>query len=283
MLFADPALAHRIEQAEAALLRDATRLLAAREPKLATLELPLAGGIATFTEPGSPLNKVFALGFCDERPSDEQLTRIETHLAAHGETVRVEVSSLADPAIVEQLTRRGYVLVGFENVLGLALPAAQPPSRAPELELHDSQTHELETWLDVVVDGFAAPDLEGVGPSEQHERALLRRIIRDFTQVPGMTRTLVRRGGEPAGGASMRMADGIALLCGAATLPAHRRRGVQTAMLAERLARAAEAGCELAVIITQGGSKSMQNAQRRGFELLYVRAVLCRSPPSVAG
>lgn len=279
MLFADPALAHRIEQAEAAMLRAATRHTAARAPGLPILELELAGGIGTFTEPGSPLNKLFGLGFGDALPSDEQLAAVESHVFAQGEAVRAEVSSLADPGLVELLSRRGYVLLGFENVLGLALPSDRVPARAPELEVSESPLHELDTWLDVVVDGFATPDVEGVGPAEQHERALLRRIIGDFTQVPGMTRLLARRAGEPAGGASMRIADGVALLCGAATLPTQRRRGVQTAMLAERLASASVAGCTLAVVTTQGGSKSMQNAQRRGFELLYVRAILCREPP----
>lgn len=279
MLFADPALAQRIERAEAAMLRAATQHAALRDPALPVLDLPVAGGVATFTEPNSPLNKLFGLGFADALPSDDELEQIEAHLFAQGEAVRAEVSSLADPGLVELLSRRGYVLLGFECVLGLALPAASMPAQAVELVLYESPERELDTWLDVVVEGFATPDAEGVGPDEQHERDLLRRIIRDFNRVPGMTRYLARRDGVPAGGASMRVGEGVALLCGAATLPAHRRRGVQTAMLAERLASAAAAGCELAVVTTQGGSKSMQNAQRRGFELLYVRAVMCRAPP----
>ena len=56
--------------------------------------------------------------------------------------------------------------------------------------------------------------------------------------------------------------------------PAHRRHGIQNALLAVRLADAAAEGCDLAVIVTQPGSKSHQNAQRCGFHLLYTRAVL---------
>ena len=80
--------------------------------------------------------------------------------------------------------------------------------------------------------------------------------------------------------------SGIALMTGsaastqfgAATAPAHRRRGVQTALLSARLADAAAAGCDIAVVTTQPGSKSQQNVQRRGFDLLYTRAVLVREP-----
>src|SRR5262249_24435956 len=72
--------------------------------------------------------------------------------------------------------------------------------------------------------------------------------------------------------------EGVAQLTGAATAPAHRRRGVHTALLSARLADAAAAGCDVAVIITQPGSKSQQNAQRQGFDLLYTRAVLVTQP-----
>jgi hypothetical protein len=49
-------------------------------------------------------------------------------------------------------------------------------------------------------------------------------------------------------------------------------------MLSARLADARAAGCDVAVIVTQPGSKSHQNAQRSGFDLLYTRATLVRQP-----
>jgi hypothetical protein len=76
-----------------------------------------------------------------------------------------------------------------------------------------------------------------------------------------------------AGGASFRLADGVAQLTGAATAPAHRRHGIQTAQLA---ARPAAADCDVAVVTTQPSSKSQQNVQGRGFDLLYTRAVLVK-------
>ena len=81
-----------------------------------------------------------------------------------------------------------------------------------------------------------------------------------------------------AGGADFLITDGVAQLAGAATTPAHRRHGVQTALLAARLEDAKAAGCDIAVIVTQPGSKSQQNAQRRGFHLLYTRATLVKHP-----
>jgi ribosomal protein S18 acetylase RimI-like enzyme len=78
-------------------------------------------------------------------------------------------------------------------------------------------------------------------------------------------------------GASLRVCDGVATLCGAATHPQHRRRGVQSALLATRVRAAAAAGCDVAVVTTQPGSKSHENVQRQGFELLYTRAILVRA------
>jgi hypothetical protein len=45
-------------------------------------------------------------------------------------------------------------------------------------------------------------------------------------------------------------------------------------MLARRLDDATHAGCEVAVVTTLPGSKSQQNVQRLGFDLLYTRAIL---------
>ena len=93
-----------------------------------------------------------------------------------------------------------------------------------------------------------------------------------------MVRYAALRDGVIVGGASFHTAEGIAQFTGAATAPAHRRRGVQTALLSARLADAASAGCDIAVVTTQPGSKSQQNVQRRGFDLLYTRAVLVKQP-----
>jgi GNAT superfamily N-acetyltransferase len=275
-LSCDVSLAARIERAEARLLADAVARVARRVGEHGdVLSRPLAGGIAAFAEPGSPLNKVAGLGF-DGAPPERELEEVETAFARRECPVRVELSSLADPSLGASLTRRGYVLEGFEDVLGLALPARDLPPIPEDVRVRPSGPEQLELWLDVTVAGFLSPDKQGVPSNESFEEEVLRRVIRDFAQAEGMTRYLADRGGAPAGGGSVRIADGLAQLCGAATLPDHRRRGIQTALLSERLAAAGRAGCDLAVVTTQPGSKSQENARRRGFALLYTRAVLVR-------
>lgn len=275
MLFASEELAARIERAEAGLVADAARRTAERLPAGAAFVEPIGGGFAVFTEVGSPITKVAGVGFGDP-PGEAELSAVEARYAERGCAVRFEVSTLADPAIVAMLTGRGYTLVGFENVLGRPLVPGAPKSPGAGIMIEPSGPDGLDTWLDVVVTGFATPDARGVPSDESFAREVLDRILRDFSRVDGMTAYLATRDGEPAGGASMRTAEGVALLCGAATLPAHRRRGVQAALLARRLTDAAAAGCDVAVVTTQPGSTSQHNVQRKGFELLYARAVLVR-------
>ena len=145
------------------------------------------------------------------------------------------------------------------------------------VEVRPSGDEEFEPWLDVVAEGVAHPDTQGVPWHEEFPREVIIGAERD-SAAAGVVRYVALRDGVIAGGAAMRIAEGVAQLAGAATAPAHRRRGVQTALLSARLADAAAAGCDVAVITTQPGSKSQQNAQRQGFDLLYTRAVLVKQP-----
>lgn len=277
MLFCSTSLAARIERAETTLVAEATRAIARRDAGV--LLRDLAGGVAAFTGPGSPLNKIAGLGFGGAIDA-AALADIEAAFAARSAPLQVEVSTLADPAVVGSLTRRGYTLVGFENVLGRALAAdGSSAHETPGTAVLRSSRAELDVWVDTLVTGFAAADAQGVAvPEAAIDRAVLEPVIRDFVAADAVSLYLARRDDVVVGGASMRLHDGVAQLCGAATLPAHRRRGVQSALLAQRLVDAAAAGCDLAVLTTAPGSKSQENAQRRGFELLYARAVLVRDP-----
>ncbi|MGW5439880.1 GNAT family N-acetyltransferase [Nocardia asteroides] len=232
------------------------------------------GGAVCFAGVGSPLNKVVGVGFGGV-PSVGEWEEVERACAEVGVAVQVELSQLADPRIGAMLTGRGYRLVSFENVLGVELGGRR--WEVPEgVEVRRDEDEDLGVWLDVVVDGFAHPDDDGVPSHEEFPREAIAAVMRDMASTNDTRRYVAYRNGEPAGGASMRTDGGIAALAGAATLPAHRRNGVQTAMLSTRLTEAAAEGCDLAVITTQPGSKSQRNAQGRGFSLLYTRAVLVK-------
>jgi GNAT superfamily N-acetyltransferase len=275
-LFCDTALAARIERADADLMARAAEAAHRRNPGAGGFAIPIAGGVATFAEPDSPFNKIAGLGFAGV-PSATALDEVERAFAAVGAAVQVELAHLADPALGALLSARGYRLASFENVLGLSLAGLPERVTPAGVEVRRSSDDELEAWIDVVAEGVAHPDVQGVPSHEEFPRDVVVRAERDFAAA-GVSRYVALRDGAFAGGASMHIAEGIAQLTGAATAPAHRRRGVQTALLAARLADAAAAGCEVAVVTTQPASKSQQNVQRRGLHLLYTRAVLLRAP-----
>ena len=275
-LFCDTAMARRIERAEAQFIAKASEAAHRRRADGAGFVIPVAGGVASFAEAGSPYNKVAGLGFGGV-PSPAAWDEIEWAYAALGAPVQVELAHLADPAIGALLTGRGYRLILFDNVLGLVLRGGPERVTPPGVEVRPSGEEEFEAWLNVVLEGFAHPDTQGVPLRDELPREVIAGAGRDFAAAGGI-RYIALRDGVVAGGARLCMAEGVAQLAGATTAPEHRRRGVQAALLSARLADAAAGGCDIAVVTTLPGSKSQQNVQRQGFDLLYTRATLVKQP-----
>ena len=275
-LFCDTAMARRIERAEAQLIAEASAAAHRRRADDAGFVMPVAGGVASFAEAGSPFNKVAGLGFGGV-PGPAAWDEIEGAYAVLGAPVQVELAHLADPAIGAVLTGRGYRLLSFDNVLGLVLRGELERVTPPGVEVRPSGEEEFGAWLDVVLEGFAHPDAPGVAAHDELPREVIAGAGRDFAAAGGI-RYIALRDGVVAGGARLRKAEGVAQLAGATTAPEHRRRGVQAALLSARLADAAAAGCDIAVVTTLPGSKSQQNVQRQGFDLLYTHATLVRQP-----
>lgn len=297
MLFADQSLTRRIENAERCLTTDVAEAIREDADGRLVFIGELGGGAAVHVGSGSPFNKLIGVGLHGplEAAGEAALGSIERAFAARDTPLQAEVCTLADSSIPRLLTSRGYLLIGFENVLGLRLDAAlaarlaetPPPAGVvaePLLAVDD------RAWTDTMIAGFAHPDaVPGGEPHDSFPRDALEQAMRDMARAGGFRRYVAWRDGIIAGGASLRIfketeqaagkqGGGVAQLCGSATLPEHRRRGVQTALLGRRLADAFSAGCDVAVITTQPGSKSQENAQRRGFTLLYSRAILVREP-----
>jgi GNAT superfamily N-acetyltransferase len=274
MLFATASLARRIERAESTLITDFARPARARLGSSGVFMSDFGGGAAVAAGPAVPFSKIAGLGF---EPFDEAaLDDIERAFAERSTPVRVELSTLADPDVATRLTARGYRLIGFENVLARSLNGVDIPET--HVTIRAIPFDEAQTWIDIVATAFSNPDIFDAPPSQDVvDRAALDTTFAEISEVPGIQLYLATLDGRVAGGGSVRLSEGIVQLCGAGTLPAERRRGVQTALLHYRLADAAVRGCDLAVVTTQPGSVSQQNVQRAGFELLYARAILVRS------
>ena len=283
-MFADAALAARIDRAEGRMCAQVAEAIGRSRPAAAPFVLPISGGQAVYVGPSSPLNKV--IGLCFDAGLDvEALERIEREWGDRGERVRIEMSVLADPSLGAALTDRGYGLHGFENVLGRSLDeqAREQDLGGVIVEIASDAGH--RTWVDIAVQAFMNLDGTGSAPPDVFLRDQLTDIFEDMQYVRGFTRYLARLDGDAVGGAAMRIDGDLAQLAGAGTLPRARGRGVQKALLQRRLADALDAGCTLAVVTTGPGTRSQDNVMRRGFELLYTRAILIRGTygPAQAG
>lgn len=270
-MFASPALAARIDGCEARLGSAVARVAGPGDEAV----VPIAGGVSAFVRPGS-INKVIGVGYAGV-PTEDELARVEAIWWSRGEAVRFEIATLADPAVFTALGERGYRTIEFENVLGLPLPWAGGAA-APSVDVGPVDDALTPAWYEAILDGFATPD--GSAPTAPMPREVLESVFADFLRAEGQRRYLAMIDGEPAGAASARFDDGVAQLCGAATIPHRRRRGVQRALLERRLADAVLEGCDVATVVTAPGSQSQANVMKLGFHLLYVRAVLVKAPPA---
>jgi len=272
-MFATPDLAARIDRAESRLCASIANAIRQHSPALRSAVYEIAGGKAVFAGPHSPTNKMIGVGF-DGVPADDDLDRVERAFADRDAPLQAEVSTLAAPELHGRLARRGYQPHGFENVLGHPLAGAPPGDAAILVER--AQPDGMAALMDILVTAFTTPDLGGVGGDELPPADAMREALVRTMSVPGFEGFAARIDGEVVGAAVFRIDGDVAQFSGAGTLPHFRRRGVQTALLRARLRRAREAGCSVAVVVTQPASKSQQNVQREGFALLYARQLMIK-------
>jgi GNAT superfamily N-acetyltransferase len=261
----DLALARRIELAEAQAAVDCADALKQLRPESGAAVEPVAGGFAVYCGANSPVTQAVALGL-DGSVGDEEFERLEEFYRSRREPVRVETCPLADNTLIEQFGRRGYRVTEFTNVMALPLGNSDLPKTWPEpptgVVIDKIGKEQIDLWTLTVSQGFS----ENFPVAQE-----ILEVMGAFARGQNVECYLSRVDGALAGGATLTIHDGVAGLFGASTLPASRKRGVQTALLQTRLARAAAAGCELAACLAQPGSISQRNIVRQGFSVLYTR------------
>ena len=194
---------------------------------------------------------------------------MEEFYRSRGVPCEIVVSPLADPSLRELLAPRGYRITEFNSVLIRHLDDCEPVELPEGVTLERVTAANEKIWSDVVAQGFAE-----FGPLPDN-------IFTPFATMPASINYLARVEGIAAGGgmACIMRDAGIVALFGTATLPEFRRRGVQTALIRQRLWEAAHSGCEYAVVSTMPGSGSQRNMERRGFRVAYTKLVMVRSWP----
>jgi GNAT superfamily N-acetyltransferase len=265
--FVDLPLARRLEMAQAWRGVRYARAHQELHPALPVGVEPLAGGYLIYTGDGMPLNRAIGLGV-HSPISAADLDLAEQFYRRRHLPSRIDVCPLADGALLELLTLRGYGLERFYSVLLYPLSELGAPESAPAgicVRISQAGPDEAELWLRTVAQGFEGMDV----PTQ----ATLDILAPNFYTSQAAC-FFAWIDGQPAGGGGMYVHEGVAEFGGASTRPEFRRRGVQTALLHARLAAARVQGCDLAMAVTSPGSASQRNIERVGFRLAYTKATL---------
>jgi GNAT superfamily N-acetyltransferase len=253
----DLALAQRLERAQGAQNRAATSPGGVLE---------VAGGLALFNGPGSPLTQALALGL--DGPVDaEALARVEAHLGQGGGPVQVELGAFAHPTLAQLLGERGYRVAEFQQVFVRALGREAQPELGQEDEVRVLRPEERHAWARAVASAF-------MGREELSDEEAS--LMLPTTDMPGTTCFIARVRGELAGGGTVALHEGVATLSGTGVREAYRGRGLQAALIRARLAFAAEHGCTLASSSTLAATASQRNMERLGFRVAYPKLLMVR-------
>jgi GNAT superfamily N-acetyltransferase len=283
MQFVDRALARRFESAEEMPQVHHAHADQKMRPHIGSVVEPIAGGHMIFAGLGSPIGRAVGMGF-DRPVTEANFEQLENFYFSRKAPSQLDYCPLTDISLLEIARKRGYGIVELNNVLARKLDPIEtfPPAPAG-FTIRPGKCEEALVFSAIVRQSFFPDGGEPAGFDE---------MLAPLFAFPGAI-TFVAEANEAEGGSPENeklVAVGagliipeqkIAALFGAGTLKPYRGRGLQTAILQRRLEVATKAGCEYAVIVTQGGTTSMRNAERLGFSLAYSKATLIKDPPPV--
>ncbi|MFE7060886.1 GNAT family N-acetyltransferase [Sutcliffiella sp. NPDC057660] len=210
--------------------------------------------------PGPAFNTVKGLSSEDERYLEEILDFYRQKEIP----VRFEVTPAhASTELFHQLHRLGFYQSDFHTTL--YMPISEVSASADDsLSIRKMEKHEASTYADIYVQGFQMPAFLKDGVAQNNA------VLFDDNR---WTFYLASVDGEPAGIGVIFIKDRIATLAAAATLPSFRNRGIQRALIQERIHQAYREECSLVVGQATFGSVSQNNMERAGMRIGYSKAI----------
>jgi GNAT superfamily N-acetyltransferase len=261
MQFSDLALSRRLERAEG---HACAQFAAARRrlfPDSGSEWMQFSGAYAVFDGIGSPLTQTFGLGIFEELTA-AALDVIERFFLDRGAQVDHEVSPHAGVAALSLLCSRRYQPIEISNVMYWPIKKLANDQHT-NIRVRLAGPQEAQLWTDTSAKGWT------------HEHPELLDFFLQTTAISSAREHcpcfLAEVDGQPGAAASLCIHKGVALFAGAATVPEMRRRGLQSALLRERMRYAFDHGCDLAMMVAETGSDSQRNAERKGFQIAYTR------------
>jgi len=260
-MFADLAFSRRLERAEGMACRQFAEARRNLFPDSGAEWMECAGAYAVFDTVDSPVTQTFGLGIF-EQLTESALDRIERFFLDRGAPVQHEVSPLAGVVALDLLCERHYKPIELSSVM--YRPVALPHGREHAgIGARLIRPDENRIWGDISARGWAPDHPE-----------LLDRLRQFGVMIAAREQSLcflAEQEGQPAAAGALFIHDGVALFAGASALPEFRRRGLQAALLRERMRCAFEHNCDMAMMVADAGSASQRNAERQDFRIAYTR------------
>jgi GNAT superfamily N-acetyltransferase len=179
----------------------------------------------------------------------------------YGETAHV-VSALPGIDLDSALAARGYT-PGHGWMKFSRSAEEAPPAVATDLRVGEVGEERAGDFARALCGGYGLPEF----------------LVPWLELLPGRAGWhcfVAYEGADPVGAGAFHVHEGVCWIGMGATVPAHRGRGAQNAILAARIRRAGELGCE--TVVTETGefvdgrpSGSYRNILRAGFEEEYLR------------
>jgi len=268
MQFVDNALARRLESCEEMPQVLYARIFKKARPEMGAAEEEICGGHMVFAGLGSPIGRATGVGL--DRPfTAEDIGSIEQFYRDRKAPSQVDLTPMHKPEVFEMFKERGYAIAELNNVLCRRLDPREEFAAPPHhCEIRRSPIEEAEIAGGIVESAFF-PE----GTPEAY-----RGLIAPLYQMENALSFVATVDGKPvACGTGLVIPERkVFALCGAGTLSAFRGRGLQTALLRARMKAALEAGCEYAVVVTQGGTISQRNAERLGLRVAYSKVTVIK-------
>ena len=220
--------------------------------------------------PGPSFNTVKGLKQGDE----EQIEQIIEFYKKKDIPVRFELTPAhTSSQLLSRLSEAGYFHNDFHTTLYMPLIHLEKTveTHSEKITVRKLKKSEFDTFAEIYTKAFLMPSFLKGGVAKNNE------IL--FTNKH-WTFYLACYENEPVGIGVVFIKDGIANLAAAATLPEIRNKGIQSALIKQRIHEATLQECDLIVGQAKYGSVSQNNMERAGLRIAYTKAIWVKKQDS---
>lgn len=231
----------------------------------------IAGGVICYCGNGWG-DVATGLGLAGEVTSAEFETILD-FFRARNVNPKFEVSPFVDQSLIELLAEHQFVVEEFENVFFRRITAdetfehlSNEPKGIEFVLIDPLDSQKTDEFIRVATSGFV-PENRELEPAEYL-------ASKKMVEHPRCRSIAALDGDKIVGAATCEITSEISCFFGTTVLKSHRRRGIQTSLMVQRIQLAQKAGCPIVTIHSNPGIATERNAIRLGFSLAYTKVVM---------